>query len=295
MKSGFTFPMSVAIDDEDDIVGMVDNEDHCVHMIDLRTNDLNIILTLGEKGLEGNRNDQFSNPVFVAFVSIPQKRGLYVSDSQNNRIQYYNRISRGKYEYGVTISIPGKYKPCGISINNHIIAVAVVKSKSQSQINIYETVTNRYIKSVGSTMNMRIIESILLPINTNDNNHDQYVIVADKGNDRILIISIENDSIMHSLGSTKGDGDDQFNHPSDIAIDTTYDPNILAVSDYYNHSIKYYSLLNYQYITRMGTGKRGLRLGEFSRPIGIDISDKYMVVSEGGGIGNKRIQLFRRK
>ena len=110
--------------------------------------------------------------------------------------------------------------------------------------------------------------------NNNNNHHDQdyYAIVADSDNHRILIIDIDNNSIVHSIGSTIGDGQYQFSYPYDIAIDTTNDANILAVSDCNNHSIKYYSLLTYQYVGRVGSGKSGSGLGEFSCPTGIDIN-----------------------
>jgi hypothetical protein len=70
--------------------------DHCVHLIDLETSDdPHVISTLGEKGYEGYDSQRFYGPYFVTFLSTPQKRGLYVCDYFNNRIQYYHRVSRG--------------------------------------------------------------------------------------------------------------------------------------------------------------------------------------------------------
>jgi hypothetical protein len=65
--------------------------------------------------------------------------------------------------------------------------------------------------------NMRSIQT-----HNNNNNHhnnhphhdrDYYAIVADRDNHRILIVDIENDSFVHSIGSTIGDGEYQFSCP----------------------------------------------------------------------------------
>jgi hypothetical protein len=71
--------------------------------------------------------------------------------------------------------------------------------------------------------------------NNNHHNQDYYAVVADSDNHRILIIDIDNDRIVHSIGPRL---------PVQVlAIDITNDGNILAKSDYRNQSIKYYSLL----------------------------------------------------
>jgi hypothetical protein len=111
VKSGFNWPIGVITDNEDDIAAMVDNLDHCVHIIDSRTRDLTIISSLGKRG---SNNQRFNDPYFAVFLSTPQKRGLYISDNSNNRIQYYNRVSRSQYKYDNTISITDGFNPRGI-------------------------------------------------------------------------------------------------------------------------------------------------------------------------------------
>jgi hypothetical protein len=354
MKFGFEWPLGVAIDDEDDIVAMVDEYAHCVHVIDLRTNDLSILFTLGEKGLTGSDNQRFHFPLFLAFLSTSQKRGLYITDRDNQRIQYYHRDSRGIYQYNNTIFVVDGFKPHGISVNNHIIAVTVEKSETQSQINIYDTNSHSYLKSVGSTLNMNYPAGVLLiPIssmqphssNNNNNNHDDEegynVIVATPAENRILIIDGNNDDVVHIIGeSAKGDRehrdaedqveeslekvvdqaedyqnddpqneeygdeedqdevdeDEQYKfYPHDLAIDTTNDAKILAVTDYYKHNIKYFSLLTYQYVGQLDSGEPISGSKECYRPVGIDISDKYMILSEYGEYSHYRIQLLRKR
>ena len=113
----------------------------------------------------------------------------------------------------------------------------------------------------------------------------RFPFIVDSGNNNVKVMFPRYYNIVNSFGE-KGDGDGEFNSPSDVTIDSN---GYVFVTDSGNNRVQKFSF-NGTFISSFGTSGSGD--GEFNNPTGITMDDagNIFVVDSGNG----RIQKFKK-
>ena len=107
----FSYPNGLCLNRETGLVYIVDRLAHCVHML---TQDLTE--SVGKFGSRGSGNGQFNSPCDIACDSAGD---VYVSDTDNHRIQVFTRDGCYLRQFGKEGSGPGELNgPIGICIDS---------------------------------------------------------------------------------------------------------------------------------------------------------------------------------
>ena len=99
----FNYPQGVAVSSTDNLIYVADYDNHRVQIFDGATR--NYIATLGTTGSKGASNTKFNKPVSIA-VSEADNR-IYVADSNNNRVQVFDKIELPPQYNSVPSYTPG--------------------------------------------------------------------------------------------------------------------------------------------------------------------------------------------
>lgn len=208
---------------------------------------------LGKVWESGNDNSHFDSPISIAF---DQLGNIYVSDSGlwgeygNHRVQIFN--SNGEY-----LSTIGESGVAG-SDNNHLrnprrIAIEgtqlFIADSGNHRVQVFDISTATaatYVATLGTTGeigedNAHFNEPQGLGVDAN------FIYVADSYNHRIQIFQRTTRSFVGSIGSF-GDGTGQFDHPTDVAIDSS---GRIYVADAWNKRVQQF--LNGNYLRTYGT------------------------------------------
>jgi len=129
------------------------------------------------------------------------------------------------------------------------------------------------------------------------NNDGSELFVADTGNHRIVVVSTEDWSVLHEIGSGPGAGNEQFDSPNDIDVwaGGIVEPGdgVLFVADTGNDRV-----VRYGYDTGAGEwqyagkwGSSGAAVGQFRSPSGIAVDHHQMKVWVAD-TDNDRVQVF---
>lgn len=121
--------------------------------------------------------------------------------------------------------------------------------------------------------------------------------VADTGNHRIVVVSAEDWSVRHEIGTGQGAGSEQFDNPNDIDVwaggIVPAGDGLLFVADTGNNRVVWYQFDTgsgkWQYAAAWGSS--GDAAGQFNSPSGIALDHHQMKVWVAD-TGNNRIQVF---
>ncbi|XP_041379764.1 LOW QUALITY PROTEIN: RING finger protein nhl-1-like [Gigantopelta aegis] len=222
-------------------------------------------------GTKGSAEGQFNNPVDIAI----DRRGLvYVSDTNNHRIQIFTSEGTVYIQFGTKGSGPGQLSyPLGIVIDDNNIMYITEWDSEMSM-------DGKSIKSIGKQgsgpLEFRLPDSITISPITG------HIYIADYDNHRIQVLNP--DLIFSHMFGTKGSAEGQFNNPIDIAIDRR---GLVYVTDFNNHRIQTFTSEGL-FLSQFGT--KGSGPGQLSYPLGIVIDDNnLMYITERD---NHRISIF---
>ena len=276
--SEFRNPSGMVIDDSEEILYVADSGKHRIMIYELTDGDNcpsgteevveDEVCFVEEFGSSGSDDGEFDEPSGLAFDEDASL--LYVADTENNRIQVFEIIS------GTT---------CPSGTDEVVDGVCFVEEFGSSGSG-----NGEFNSPMGLALDL-------------DND---VLYVADTDNHRIQMISISgssSDTLEYSerFGSV-GDDDDEFNKPTDLAINNSDN---LYIVDSNNHRIKIYELTRGDNCPS-GTadvvddevcfdeefGLEGSSDGRFDTPtdlaIDTDSGDIYVVDSE-----NNRVQRFQ--
>ncbi len=221
----------------------------------------------------GGGNGQFNSPYGVAVDSLGN---VYVVDTGNNRIQYFDPSGNYLGQWGTTGSGPGQFStPYGVAVNSSGI---VYVGDNNDRIQEFTTIGG-YITQWGTygsgTSQFNTPEGLALDSSGN-------VYVVDYGNDRIEKFT-STGGFLTTWGS-QGGGLGHFNSPYGIGIDAL---GTVYVADGNNDFIQMFTSSGL-YLTEWGY--YGTGNGNLSVPYGVAIDALGNIyVSDSG---NNRIEVF---
>lgn len=215
-----------------------------------------------------------------------QPRGLcvyqglvFVADTQNQRIQVFNRI--GDWQYLIRAGAQQDYlkTPCNVTVSPQ--GQIFVVDSGLHRVAIFDQ-SGRFIRAFGSQGKAR--GEFLNPYGIAVSSKGE-VYVADVENSRIQVLDAQG-KVNKNFGRP-GTRPGEFKTPYSIALDANDN---LFVLDY---GIPRVQMLDRQGICRLDFGKRGVGQGEFSIPRGIAVDVKGRIYV--ADTLNHRIQIFTAK
>jgi DNA-binding beta-propeller fold protein YncE len=227
-------------------------------------------------GSKGSGNGQFD---YSYFVAIDKYGNIYVSDSDNHRIQVFDCNGQWIKSIGSYGSGNGQFDcPMGIAFNskNHMFVVdywnhRIVEFDQSMQ----------FVKAFGSegNGNGEFKYPYGIAVDVDDN-----IVVCDNDNNRLQIFS-KDGNWKKTIGK-QGSGDGEFNYPCGVAVCKI--TGRIFVSDYNNHCLQVFSS-DGKFLFKLGSYGSGN--GQFQYPRGLALSNcgQYLFVCD---CDNHRIQLF---
>jgi hypothetical protein len=285
------------MDQQETIVAMVDEAEHCLYIWDLQHSTHKLLSTIGKKGHAGSKKGEFAWPKSIA-ITIPnpnqsQFQRLYVSDWGNKRIQHF---SLDNYTFDGQLFIPDG-KPEIICTHLQYLAVTIYNEHIPSyHIHIYNIYQDhQHVKTLQSITNnhMKQPQGMAFVFPTETHSYYRYLIVSDNNeeNHRIMIIDFEADTILLTIGGSMNNNSLNnyspgylLSSPSGIAIDHEKDAFVVVDKD--NHCIKYFQLSTFQYLGKIHE--------HCYQPYAISIGKTKMIISNENMKGDKFLQIFRR-
>ena len=267
-------------------------------------------------GKEGSSEGMFGLPWGVA---VNAKDEIAVTDSYNQRVQFFN--SEGNYlrSFGRSATKEGEFKfPTGITYHNNGNIFVADNGNCRIQIfkgegeyvgsfgrigNLDSQLSGPYGLSVDSDGNIIVADSgnRLIKIFSPDGNfltkigeqgfftfpvhciqYERYLIVSDYDEHCIKVFDRKG-NFQYKFGK-KGGGDGELNGPSSLLVNKS---GHLMVCDEVNHRIQVFEL-NGKFLGKFGI--KGANLGEFNKPGSLAVlSNGQIVVSDAF---NHRIQIL---
>lgn len=229
-----------------------------------------------EFGLPGSGERQFYYPQDVKASIIGDMEtglgNLFIADTGNNRIQRLDQDGGFVYQFGGFGNGDGKFNtPVGIAVDYNF--QIYVSEKDNNRIQLFDIRGNFLTEVATGDIKYR---ALLEPAGM-DVDALGFLYVADSGNDRILKFDSTGNFIAEIGGFGVGSG--FLSRPLDVALDR--DRNIY-VSDTGNNRVQKYDI----------DGRPLFSFGDFSRPHGIAVDDKFIYVSDRG---NDRICIYTKK
>lgn len=215
-----------------------------------------------------------------------QPRGLcvsqglvFVADTQNQRIQVFNRI--GDWQYLIRAGAQQDYlkTPCNVTVSPQ--GQIFVVDSGLHRVAIFDQ-SGRFIRAFGSQGKARGEFSNPYGIAVSSKGE---VYVADVENSRIQVLDAHG-KVNKNFGRP-GTRPGEFKTPYSIALDAQDN---LFVLDY---GIPRVQMLDRQGICRLDFGKRGVSPGEFSIPRGVAVDSKGRIYV--ADTLNHRVQIFTAK
>ena len=208
---------------------------------------------LHQFGTKGVGDNQFNGPMGLAIC--PKLKQIVVCDHKNHRIQFFDFYGNFLFKFGEMGVENGQFLfPTGIAISKRANMIAVVDYG------------NRRVQffNLHGKFKFQITKNSI----NNNNNHNN-----------------THNSTHNNNNNVNNDDECQFNP---IDVDISYKGNLIAISDFASHQIKFFDLqgkFKYQF------GKYGTGEGEFNCPGGLAISMKanLLVVADEF---NHRISMY---
>ena len=226
-------------------------------------------------GAYGSGDGQFKNPHFIA---IDSSGNTYVTDSNNGRVEKFDRSGNYVTQWGSFGSGNGQFsEPTGIAVDSSG-NVYVVDSNNHRVEKFASSGT--YLSQFGSlgSGNGQFEDPIGIAIDSSGN-----VYVADDTTNRVQEFT-SSGTYLNQFGSP-GAGNGQFGGATGITIDSS-SGNIYVV-DYPHHRVEEFTSTG-TYVTQWGSVGSGN--GQFTYPYGIavDSSGRIYVTD----LGNYRVEVF---
>jgi sugar lactone lactonase YvrE len=203
------------------------------------------VFELGQSWNRGSANNQFNDPISIAFDSAGNiyisDTGLWGDDYGNHRVQVFD--SAGNY-----LTTIGQTGVCGTANNQfcgprHIAVYGnrlYVADAGNHRVQIFD-ITNpaapSYVTTLGTT-------GVVGSDNSHFNHPEgvgvdaNYIYVADSNNNRVQIFNRTTYAYVATLGTGYGQGNYQFNHPTDVVVDSAGN---IYVADNYNRRVQQYN------------------------------------------------------
>ncbi len=127
----FVLPHGLSVD-HDDHIWVTDVGSQQIH--ELSHDDGAILLTIGERGVQGDDQNHFALPTDVA---ITKDRGIYVSDGYaNTRVVKFDSTGKFEFQWGTPGTQPGSFDlPHGIAVTENRVYVA---DRSNLRLQIFD-------------------------------------------------------------------------------------------------------------------------------------------------------------
>ncbi|ETR68585.1 MAG: NHL repeat containing protein [Candidatus Magnetoglobus multicellularis str. Araruama] len=232
-------------------------------------------------GSEGSGIGQFDDPLGTA---VDSNGNIYVTDSENHRIQVFT--ASGDYSYSIGAGDLGNGQkefdsPSGIVIDsNDNIYIADTFNHRIQVLNASGDFSYSLGGSSGSGTDPGLFDRPRgVAVDSNGN-----IYVVEQGNHRIQVFTAQG-NYSYSIG-TSGSGPGQFDTPFNIALDNSGN---IYVSDKNNHRIQVLTAQgNFSY--SIGTGTQGSGTGQFHYPYDVDVDSSGQIYIADSA--NHRIQVF---
>lgn len=211
----------------------------------------NRVSELGQSWNRGSDNSHFNDPISIAFDGAGNiyvsDTGLWGNDYGNHRVQVFNSSGTYLATIGQTgVCGPGNDQFCGprhIAVYGTYLYVADAGNHRVQIFDITNPSSPSYVATLGAT-----------GVSGSDNAHfdhpegvgvdASYIYVADSNNNRVQIFNRTTQAYVATLGTGGGQGDYQFNHPTDVVVDASGN---IYVADNWNKRVQQFnSLLVYQ-------------------------------------------------
>lgn len=229
-------------------------------------------------GSYGWGQGQFSYPTDLA---IDGDGDLWVVDASNNRVTEFSPTGEYKSEFGTTGTGDGQFRsPMGIALapDGNIW----VADTENNRLQVF-TQSGKFIRKMGNSGGSKpsdLAEPTGIDFGFPPKGNNT-VYVADRGKDRVAILSTEG-AYIGQLGKT-GTGDGEFKQPSAVSTDSS--GNIWVV-DRGNNRIERFESLTY--VEKFGSAGSGSGQFNFLGPSGIaDTGEGEMWITD---TGNNRIE-----
>ena len=205
-------------------------------------------------------------------VATSSKR-IFVSDTQNNRIQIFDTDGTFVKQFGSFGSFDGQFNnPVGITTNNtHLFVV----DQNNIRVQIFDHNGEYASQFEGNFGGFDLPYAI-----TTNTTNDIHIFVSDSNNHRVQLFDTSGEYAAQ-LGSL-GTGNGQFNNPAGIVVNDT---RLFAV-DKDNNRIQIVDF-NGNYVDQFGS--TGTENGNFSSPTGITTNKTHLFITD---TDNHRIQIF---
>lgn len=225
-------------------------------------------------GKAGSGKGQFSNPKGLALTPIGSI--IYVIDTQNQRIQIFDRLGDWQFLIPLNEGKEAVRAPVSIAVDNQ--RRMYILDSLEAKVKILDS-SGRFISEFGSKGQGRAQFNVPLHIAVSNSNQ---IYIADTDNYRIQVFDSKG-QIIKVLGKY-GTRNGEFKSPCSIAIDENEKTYCL------DYGIPRIQVIDKDGITRLVFGKRGMGNGEFSVPKGIAIDKKKRIYV--ADTLNHRVQIF---
>ncbi|MEW6088719.1 MAG: tetratricopeptide repeat protein [bacterium] len=206
----------------------------CLHYCINAAEKVNFLFEIA--GKKGENPKEFDN---IQSIGTDSKGNIYIVDSDNNRVQVFDKEGAYVYQFGRKGSNNGEFNtPFGIAVNSY--DEIYVTEQGNSRVQVFDS-TGKFLFAFGQKGNQKGRFNTPGGIAV-----DLYgfVYVADSRNDRIQVFTRQG-IFIKSFGSS-GDLHTQFDYPSYVAVDN--ERNIFVVDKNNNRIQKFdsrgYFLLN---------------------------------------------------
>ena len=258
----FTYPVGVAVNDEDEIV-VADQGNHRVQVFDSNGTFLRSF------GRKGENDGEFKYPFGIA---IDKDRKIFVADTNNHRIQILSWEGRHLDSFGGQGSLDSQlHHPWGLSLDS--TGNLIVADAGDKLIKIF-TPDGTFVMKIGGQ------GSFSFPVHCVQ--CGEYFIASDSNEHCIKVFNREG-HFLYKFGK-KGEGDGEFNCPQLLSVTQTKH---LLVCDRRNNRIEVFKV-DGTFVQKFGL--KGSNLGQFNEPFSLALlSNDQIVVSDKN---NHRIQIF---
>ena len=259
--------------------GDVERTSGTVQNFTFTSNDINPLQIVGQFG---TNNGEFDRPSNIALGGDPNNNNIYISDTDNNRIQifYSNGTYRQQFGNSDQNGAQPTAAPKGIAVNS--TGYVYLVDSDNDRIQTYDG-AGLYINQFGvsGTEDGLFDGPTGIALDTTTNNF----YVSDSGNNRIQMFDGAG-AFIREFGSA-GTGNAEFDNPTGIALDTT--TNNIYVSDSGNNRIQVFNSTG-GYLREFGSAGTGD--GQFNGTGGIALDSNNNNIIYVSDSGNNRIQVF---